>query len=1002
MNKEQSTAESLILYLKNDSGLIALNSIEPFIFEKPVELQQVLLSYAALSSRPNRKGDNPPPLSRSELESLISELIEADVTLNRFIKQMEGLDNLLKPHINARSEILLTKIENFCQSVFDTFQNIAKVCNRPITFTDADNFSFENYTFFILETLAHGKSSTITDPFYLQFWEYLRKPDTNTLIIWPQQKSRISINLLGKPFSDHLFDEQLIEWANEIGLSSSNPENTGCIITELLLRTENRQYWNFEPEQPVKSLLFSGYHSDGIDTETDQLNITPDVDALAALIAYEKLNPPLSIGLFGHWGSGKSFFMKLLSKKISEYEEAAVKASTPNGFCKEIVQIEFNAWHYSDANLWANFMVTIFEKLNEKIVPKKRDEKALLLEQFQLAGAEVARQNAQLKQITNEIESLNIQLGNLKEENNKKASELAGLRPADIWNVLDPEQRKQIEDNLAGIAKELGLDKAQLAAKSLKEFLTEIRKIRGRIQYLFNLYINSNFQQILIWTLIFTLPLLFIMYLRFGNPPDNLSNLVTGTKGYLITIASLFFSFVAWGTPKLRRLNQHIDKIEEARTKVDAIIEQKRRELAGNEIKIQLELDQLKSEQQRIELQKTDAEKRKLELELAIDNYNPRKQLIDFISNRGGSNDYNQHLGIISLIRNDLQKLSDLLSQNLSYVPDNKEQEKFAALPGIQRIVLYIDDLDRCPPDRVKQVLEAIHLLLSFKLFVVVVGVDARWVKYALVNESSKLLRNEETDERATAFDYLEKIFQIPFTLKPLNSESRKKLLSSYLNSVTQTDKEQTSISKLAENISSTEPVQEIIEQALQSTIVPEATINLSEIISSNQEKTSLSNIVSETNEQIAPEQIKLSRQQLIISPEEIEFIHKISNLLGNKPRTIKRFVNIYRLIRVHNEVPDYSITTHADHLAIMLLLALVTGCNADAGAIFQLFTKTSKDTFNEFVTDQTLLETMENNTELYNTITKLSEIEDRIEMSLIQKYIPFISRFSFRSLTDV
>jgi len=36
------------------------------------------------------------------------------------------------------------------------------------------------------------------------------------------------------------------------------------------------------------------------------------------------------------------------------------------------------------------------------------------------------------------------------------------------------------------------------------------------------------------------------------------------------------------------------------------------------------------------------------------------------------------------------------------------------------RIVLYIDDLDRCPPDSVADVLQAIHMLLFFPLFVVV------------------------------------------------------------------------------------------------------------------------------------------------------------------------------------------------------------------------------------------------------------------------------------------
>ena len=38
--------------------------------------------------------------------------------------------------------------------------------------------------------------------------------------------------------------------------------------------------------------------------------------------------------------------------------------------------------------------------------------------------------------------------------------------------------------------------------------------------------------------------------------------------------------------------------------------------------------------------------------------------------------------------------------------------------------LLYIDDLDRCSEDKVVKVLEAVHLLLAFKLFVVIVAVE--------------------------------------------------------------------------------------------------------------------------------------------------------------------------------------------------------------------------------------------------------------------------------------
>ncbi len=39
----------------------------------------------------------------------------------------------------------------------------------------------------------------------------------------------------------------------------------------------------------------------------DHLDFESDYIALASVIAYRKFQPPLAVGLFGNWGSGKSF-----------------------------------------------------------------------------------------------------------------------------------------------------------------------------------------------------------------------------------------------------------------------------------------------------------------------------------------------------------------------------------------------------------------------------------------------------------------------------------------------------------------------------------------------------------------------------------------------------------------------------------------------------------------------------------------------------------------------
>ena len=96
--------------------------------------------------------------------------------------------------------------------------------------------------------------------------------------------------------------------------------------------------------------------------------------------------------------------------------------------------------------------------------------------------------------------------------------------------------------------------------------------------------------------------------------------------------------------------------------------------------------------------------------------------------------------------------------------------------------MLYIDDLDRCPPRRVVEVLEAVHLMLALELFVVVVAVDARWLIRSLEYHYRELFStgdglvptapasSPEADAEggpASPVDYLDKIFQIPYVLAP-------------------------------------------------------------------------------------------------------------------------------------------------------------------------------------------------------------------------------------------
>src|SRR5262249_39066003 len=67
---------------------------------------------------------------------------------------------------------------------------------------------------------------------------------------------------------------------------------------------------------------------------------------------------------FGDWGTGKSFFMRLLKERIDD--RAAIPPDDESDTAvTHVVQLRFNAWHYVDANIWASLATRIFQGIAE-------------------------------------------------------------------------------------------------------------------------------------------------------------------------------------------------------------------------------------------------------------------------------------------------------------------------------------------------------------------------------------------------------------------------------------------------------------------------------------------------------------------------------------------------------------------------------------------------------------------------------------------------------------
>ena len=80
------------------------------------------------------------------------------------------------------------------------------------------------------------------------------------------------------------------------------------------------------------------------------------------------------------------------------------------------------------------------------------------------------------------------------------------------------------------------------------------------------------------------------------------------------------------------------------------------------------------------------------------------------------------------------------------------------------RLVVFIDDLDRCISEKTIDILEAIKLFLNVQHSVFVIGADRKRIEEGIIDKYGK-------KSESWAGNYLEKIVQIPFTLPPLRKD---------------------------------------------------------------------------------------------------------------------------------------------------------------------------------------------------------------------------------------
>jgi WD40 repeat protein len=335
-------------------------------------------------------------------------------------------------------------------------------------------------------------------------------------------------------------------------------------------------------------------------------------------------------------------------------------------------------------------------------------------------------------------------------------------------------------------------------------------------------------------------------------------------------------------------------------------------------------------------------------------------RLAAFLDDRGSPAAYREYQGLLGRVHTDLEQLSADLAQ---------ARAEWAVSGGhtpapLERIVLYIDDLDRCPPRRVVEVLEAVHLMLALDLFVVVVAVDARWLIRSLQYHhhdlfSTETAGKENRENLASPVDYLDKIFQIPYVLLPPAPAATARYLRAMLPTPAHPARRPLTVPQPAGDGQATGPEtaanrvgSKADEQATPDDAAEDETGDSAE--TGNRLAPGGQGRSPRPRDRLPPDEpssgavvIDLRPPGLQVSQAEIEFLTRLGGLLPT-PRASKRMVNVYRLVRI--SVPDDELLAFVGdenggrYQTVQVLLAILTGAPLAAGAVFRALLAASPD----------------------------------------------------------
>jgi hypothetical protein len=649
----------------------------------------------------------------------------------------------------------------------------------------------------------------------------------------------------------------------------------------------------------------------------DLLEVESEAHAIMSTLLLSDVRPPLVAGVFGGWGDGKSFVMHLMKERMQQIRAMSVdQPAWPNAeqhsafpWIGHSYAIEFDAWTYAKDDLWASLLQQIFMQLDDQLSIEK------WLRDCKLSDDKAARLIGPLSRMSADARATLLK-STLSEDDAASLPIDPERSPRVLWKRIEDQWKKELSEletkriELAEQQETAARARADLRAEAERQveraaFVKLAKALGGTvspsIEMLLDVTENGSQQN----------PCLL------ARPPTIFADLWSVLKrewpyfaGVLVAISVITYlvaksvvtdsttqvittAIAAVSTPLVaawRRADSWIDsQWTDIRDKLVAERANRTEEVENRYLKLLQEASKQSAPLQvaQDEIARLEAEVDSLKRRTGIARYH---SLVELVRERTGDSIYVDRLGHLHSVQRDLRQLTNSLT--VSDEGPHADEKKALFPRGPARVVLFIDDLDRCPPTRVVEVLEAVQLLVKTDLFVVVIAMDERYVTRALETKYAGILSQ---DIRPTGLDYIEKIVQIPYRVRPVSVSAMARYLGEQMRVQTPEERRGSALSGEGESEEEGEGEGEADESSETKPTVEDATPGSGRI---------------------------LPPHVLLFDKYQYENLTRCCQRLELSPRASKRMVNVYKLLKIiwFEERPHRAPEESVEKIVIALL----------------------------------------------------------------------------------